>query len=160
LEAAPLAESPRARVLCIPLRDEADKTAALILAQLLNAVGADTVIAPHTSLTSERVASVGEAEADLVIISVLPPLPQRDSRLLCRRLRRQYPALPIIVGFWEGAGTRESHQLLAAKGDGEIVTTLAAAVDRARAIASRATPGDDASNAAAVSPRSDLAASA
>jgi predicted PurR-regulated permease PerM len=161
LEAAPLADSPRARVLCIPLRDEADKTAALILAQLLNAAGADTVIAPHTSLTSERVASVAELEADLVIISVLPPLPQRDSRLLCRRLRRQYPSLPIVVGYWEGTATpRESHQLLAAKGDGEIVTTLAAAVDRARAIASRATPGEDASTAAAVTPRSDLAASA
>jgi predicted PurR-regulated permease PerM/CheY-like chemotaxis protein len=161
LEAAPLADSPRARVLCIPLRDEADKTAALILAQLLDAAGVDTVFAPHSSLTSERVASVAELEADLVIISVLPPLPQRDSRLLCRRLRRQYPSLPIVVGYWEGAATpRESHQLLAAKGDGEIVTTLAAAVDRARAIASRATPRDDASNAAAVTPRSDLAASA
>ena len=160
LEAAASAESPRARVLCIPLRDEADKTAGLILAQLLDAAGAEAVIAPHTSLTSERVASVVEIEADLVIISVLPPLPQRDSRLLCRRLRRQYPSLPIIVGFWEGAGTRESHQLLAAKGDGEIVTTLAEAVDRARAIASRATPNEEASHTAQVTPRPDLAASA
>jgi predicted PurR-regulated permease PerM len=160
LDAAAPAESPRTRVLCIPLRDEADKTAGLILAQLLDAAGAETVIAPQMSLTSERVASVVEVGADLVIISVLPPLPQRDSRLLCRRLRRQYPSLPIIVGFWEGAGTRESHQLLAAKGDGEIVTTVAEAVDRARAIASRATPSEDASRVAEVTPRPDLAASA
>jgi predicted PurR-regulated permease PerM len=160
LEAAAAVESPRVRVLCIPLRDEADKTAALILAQLLETAGAEAVIGSHTSLTSERVASVVEVEADMVIISVLPPLPQRDSRLLCRKLRRQYPALPIIVGFWEGAGTRASHQLLAAKGDGEIITTLAEAVDRARAIASRTTPGEDASHVAAVTPRPDLAASA
>jgi CheY-like chemotaxis protein len=157
LEVVPSSEAPRARVLCIPLRDESDRTAGLVLAQLLDAAGVDTVFAPYSSLTSERVASVAELEADLVIISVLPPLPQRDSRLLCRRLRRQYPSLPIIVGYWEGSGTRESHQLLAAKGDGEIVTTLAEAVDRARAIASRATPGDNADTA---KPRPDLAASA
>jgi hypothetical protein len=69
---------------------------------------------------------------------VLPPLPVRTSRLLCRRLRKRYPKLPIIVGFWDGAPVQESHQLLAAKGDGEILTTLSAVVERARAIASRA----------------------
>jgi predicted PurR-regulated permease PerM/CheY-like chemotaxis protein len=134
---APPPEAPRARVLCIPLRDESDKTAGMMLAQLLEDAGVETVMTSPTSLTSERVAKVAEVEADLVVVSVLPPLPQRDSRLLCRRLRKQYPSLPIVVGYWEGGGVRDSYQLLAAKGDGDVVTTLAEAVERARAVASR-----------------------
>ncbi len=132
-----VSEPAKARVLCLPLRDEADRTAGVMLSQLLDAAGVETVIGALELLTSERVESVAAVDADMVVVSVLPPLPQRDSRLLCRRLRQQYPSLPIVVGYWDGAATSGSLQLLAAKGDGEIVTTLAEAVDRARAIASR-----------------------
>ena len=127
----------QARVLCIPLRDEGDKTAALMLAQLLAAEKLTPVVAAVEALTSELVESVETIEADLVVVSVLPPLPQRDSRLLCRRLRKRYPDLPILVGFWDGSPEEATRPLFAAKGDGEIVTTLAEAVERARAIASR-----------------------
>jgi hypothetical protein len=132
--------APRVRVLCVPLRDAGDETAALMLGQLLEAARLEPVFTPVGSLTGEIVESVERHEADVVVVSVLPPLPRRDSRLLCRHLRRRYPSLPILVGYWDGSVERPSHELLSAKGDGEIVTTLAQAVLSARAIASRNTP--------------------
>jgi predicted PurR-regulated permease PerM len=134
----------RARVLCIPLRDEADKTAALLLGDLLAHEGIEPVIAAVQSLTGELVDAVASAEADAVVVSILPPLPQNDSRLLCRRLRKRYPSLPIIVGFWSGSADADAEHRLAAKGDGEIVPRLSDAVERVRAVASRA-PADESS---------------
>jgi len=136
-DASAASSSLRTRVLCVPLRDEADKTAALMLGQLLEAEGVTPFIGAAESLTGETVDAAGSLNADMVIVSILPPLSVRTSRLLCRRLRKRHPQLPIVVGYWDGAPVQESHQLLTAKGDGEIVTTLAAAVERARAIASR-----------------------
>jgi hypothetical protein len=113
-----------------------------MLGQLLEAEQMTALVGAVESLTGETVESVQSLEADMVIVSVLPPLQVRTSRLLCRRLRKRFPRLPIVVGYWDGAPVQESHQLLTAKGDGEIVTTLAAAVERARAIASRARTAD------------------
>jgi hypothetical protein len=143
-------ESPaKVRALCIPLRDEADKTAALMLGQLMAAEGIVPVVGAVEALTSELVDAVETADVDLVVVSILPPLPTRDSRLLCRRLRQRYPLLPIIVGYWDSTAEPESYQLLAAKGDGEIVATLAEAMERARAVASRVPAKPDARDAAA-----------
>jgi hypothetical protein len=132
----------------VPLRDEADKTAALMLGQLLEAEQMTALVGAVESLTSETVEAVHALDADMVIVSVLPPQPVRTTRLLCRQLRKRFPRLPILVGYWDGSAVQESHQSLASNGDGEIVTTLAAAVERARAIASRArTPEADPPNA-------------
>ncbi|HMO84305.1 MAG TPA: AI-2E family transporter [Lacipirellulaceae bacterium] len=130
---------PGTRALCIPLRDEADKTAALMLQKLLGIHGVELRASAVGALTSELVESVESMEVDLVIVSVLPPLASRDSRLLCRKLRSRYPTLPIIVGYWDAQASPESRRLLSAKADGEIVTSLAEAVERSRAIASRKT---------------------
>jgi predicted PurR-regulated permease PerM len=151
-------EPPRGRVLCIPLRDEGDKLVARMLGQLLEAERIESFVAAVESLTGELVESVESVGADLVVVSVLPPLPQQDSRLLCRRLRKRYPHLPIVVGFWDGSPTEAARPLLAAKGDGEIVTTLAAALERARAVASRLTDHGEKKAAAAISDRARLVA--
>ena len=68
-------------------------------------------------------------------------------RLLCRRLRKRYPQLPIVVGYWDGSTSDANRPPLAAKDDAEIVTTLAEAVERARAIASRLTPATERTSA-------------
>jgi hypothetical protein len=140
----------KARVLCLPLRDESDKTAALMLEQLLEREGVETIVGSVAALTGERVEAVESVAAALVVVSILPPLPQRDSRLLCRKLRESYPNLPILVGYWDAGVGEESRRLLAAKGDGEIVTTLSDAVQRIKAVASRAaTPPPSATSIAA-----------
>jgi hypothetical protein len=125
------------RVLCIPLRDEADETAAIMLQQLLADDGMRADVAAIGALTGELVDSVEAQDYDVAAISVVPPLPPRSSRLLCRRLRGRYPDMPILVGCWSGACSQEMQDRLAAPDDAEIIPTLAAAVLRVRAIAGR-----------------------
>jgi hypothetical protein len=130
------AATPRPRVLVAPLRDEADEISAQMLTQLLEADQFEVELAANESLTGELVDSVAELNIDIAVISILPPLPARTSRLLCRRLRDRYPQLPIVVGYWCGECPEElAHRLCA--DDGEIVTTLAEAVQRIQVIAAR-----------------------
>jgi hypothetical protein len=70
-----------------------------------------------------------------VVISVLPPIRPRDSRLLWKRLRTRYPDLPIIVGYWVGKNVTES--LLPPQGDesSKVATSLAEAVSLVRSAA-------------------------
>jgi predicted PurR-regulated permease PerM len=125
-------DAAKARVLCIPLRDEADETVAQMLSQLLAAEGFAVETEAAASLTSELVDRVATTASDLVVISILPPISPRDSRLLWKRLRGRYPDLPIIVGFWNSTGAKQS--LLPPDNDmvTKVATTLAEAITLVR----------------------------
>src|SRR3954468_11660321 len=132
--ATPGSGNPKARVLCVPLVDEADEAASRMLAQLLLADGFDVDMQGAKRLTSEVVERVADSESDVVVISVLPPLGLRDSRLLWKRLRSRYPTLPIVVGFWTG---NEKKDGVPEPGDdhlSRVATTLSEAVTLVRSM--------------------------
>jgi methylmalonyl-CoA mutase cobalamin-binding subunit len=133
--AAPNEEAMTTRVLCIPLRDQADETASHMLAQLLVAEGFDVVTDGADSLASQVVDRVADSESDIVVISAMPPLQPRDSRLLWKRLRSRYPDLPIVVGFWTSSDKKDG--LPSPENDvaSKVATTLAEAVSLVRAMA-------------------------
>jgi methylmalonyl-CoA mutase cobalamin-binding subunit len=133
-------ETPTTRVLCIPLRDEADELAARMLAQLLTDAGFQAHSGTADSLTSERVDQVAASESDIVVISVLPPIAPRDSRLLWRRLRTRYPHLPIVVGFWTAVSDKEALAEPVGDANSRVVTTLGEAVAGVRGIAATVQP--------------------
>ena len=122
----------KARVLCIPLRDEADETAAQMLAQLLAAEGFAVETEAAASLTSELVDRVATTASDLVVISILPPISPRDSRLLWKRLRSRYPELPIVVGYWSARVGKDSLEPPEDDRATKVATTLAEAVTLVR----------------------------
>jgi predicted PurR-regulated permease PerM len=124
------------RALCIPLRDQADDIGSAMLGTLLMREGVVVEQGAVSALTSELVDAVESLRVDLVILSIIPPLPPRSSRLLCRRLHDRYPQLPVIIGYWGGGRADEIRRRLA-DDQSEIVTTLEAAVERVRAIAAR-----------------------
>lgn len=144
-QAAAAAESPpvarreaaQFRALCIPLRDEADEISAIMLKQLLARDGIATELAPIGALTGELVEKVESGRFDVVVISILPPLPPRSSRLLARRLRERRPELPILVGCFSGTCSKEMQDRLASAGDAEVLPTVSAVAERVRAIAGR-----------------------
>jgi methylmalonyl-CoA mutase cobalamin-binding subunit len=123
------------RILCIPLRDEADEIAAHMLAQLLVLEGYQASTGAAKSLTSELVDRVADTDSDVVIISALPPLQPRDTRLLWRRLRKQYPHLPIVVGFWTAVEQKESLAEPVEDAESRVVTNFAEAITNVRAMA-------------------------
>ncbi len=125
------------RILCIPLRGEADEMASRMLAQLLIAEGFQAEFGAAKSLNSELVDSVAKTESDIVVISVLPPITPRDSRLLWRRLRSRYPDLPIVVGFWTSAAQKEMLAEPVEDAASRVVTTFAEAISVVRGIAAQ-----------------------
>ena len=131
------AATTSARVLCIPLRDEADELASHMLVQILNGEGFEATAAVAESLTSEIVDQIAESESDIVVISVLPPIAPRGARLVWRRIRDRYPDLPIVVGFWTVKGDREELAEPVEDATSRAVTTLAEAVSVVRALAAQ-----------------------
>ncbi len=116
------------RVLCIPLRDQADETVSHMLAQLLVAEGFDVVTEGAKSLASQVVDRVADSESDVVVISALPPIRPREGRLLWKRLRNRYPDLPIVVGFWTSQQNKDSLPSPDDDSASKVATTLAEAV--------------------------------
>jgi predicted PurR-regulated permease PerM len=105
---APVAPLPRPRVLCLPVRGERDELAASMLAHVLQARGCEAWFAPLPPLrtaSGELVELVGKSEADIVVISVVPPSSVIHARYICLRLRSQFPDLRVVVGLW-GFGDR------------------------------------------------------
>jgi predicted PurR-regulated permease PerM len=129
-----------ARVLCVPLRDVADEAAARMLGQLLEAEGFEVETGGAEALTSEVVDRVSKRDVDVVIISILPPIMVRDSRLLWKRLRGRFPDLPIIVGFWSGTAADVAVAPPENDASSKVTTTLADAVAQTRAIAAQQRP--------------------
>jgi hypothetical protein len=123
-----------ARVLSVPLRDDADETAALMLAQLLAIDGMHVETKTADSLTSEIVDQVAKLDIGLVVISVLPPIAPRDSRLLWKRLRSRYPDLPIVVGYWSGKASSKAIATPENDATSRVATTLAEAISLVRSI--------------------------
>ena len=138
----PTANSPDARILCIPLRDKADELASKMLAQLLATQGFQVDTDVPDALTSEVVDHVAKLAIDVVVISILPPIAPRDARLLWKRLRSRYPELPIIVGFWSGSAVIEP--LMPPEHDSatKIATKLSDAVALVRSLAAQRRPVD------------------
>jgi predicted PurR-regulated permease PerM len=136
------ANSPDARILCIPLRDKADELASKMLAQLLTAQGFQVDTDAADALTSEVVDHVAKLGIDVVVISILPPIAPRDARLLWKRLRSRYPELPIIVGYWSGSAVIEP--LMPPEHDSatKIATKLSDAVALVRSLAAQRRPVD------------------
>jgi predicted PurR-regulated permease PerM len=129
--------APAARILCVPLRDEADEAASRMLAQLLAAEGFDVDTEDTKSLTSEVVNRVADMDSEVVVISIVPPIGPRESRLLWKRLRSRFPDLPIIVGYWTGSSRKDE---LPSPEDGsasKVATTLSEAVTLVRSVAAQ-----------------------
>jgi predicted PurR-regulated permease PerM/methylmalonyl-CoA mutase cobalamin-binding subunit len=129
--------APKARILCVPLLDDADEAASRMLAQLLLAEGFDVDMQGAKRLTSEVVDRVADSESDVVVISVLPPIGPRDTRLLWKRLRSRHPTLPIVVGYWTGTDKKDGLPTPDDDNMSRVATRLSEAVTLVRGMAAQ-----------------------
>lgn len=86
------------KVMCIPVSDETDELAALMLAQVLTREGAHSFVTPARGLT-EILASVSTEKPDLIILCGLPPFAIARSHRLYRSLRVRNPQLAIVAAM-------------------------------------------------------------
>jgi len=87
----PAFDDPDAHVLCVPGRNILDDAASVMLAQLLTERGIAVSTDP----------SVSSGRPTLVCISYFgAKFSPTHARFLVRRMRRQYPGVPVLAGYW------------------------------------------------------------
>jgi hypothetical protein len=88
-------------VMCIAGRGPLDEAASSMLSQLLNKHGLGARIVPHEAVSRSAIYSLDMTGVQMVCISYLEISgTPAHLRYLLRRLRKQAPKAPILVGLW------------------------------------------------------------
>jgi hypothetical protein len=120
-------------ILCLPARTEADEIAALMLTQLLTADDWTAQSVAITAQATEIVDYVEEHEAIVISISAMAPAAVMHARHLFRRLRREFPAVRIVIGLWDASADLAKARIRIGSGETvEVVATLADAQEHVR----------------------------
>ena len=101
---APLTDSSRLCILCLPAHDEADEIAGLMLAQLLETRECLVHVVSVAALVSEMGDLIEQHKATVVCISATPPAAVMHARHVCKHLRVRFPEVPLVVGLWNAQG--------------------------------------------------------
>jgi len=115
--------APKVLIVGCPVRDEANELALLMFWQLLDPARYELALLAHQTLTSEVIEQIAEKNPALVCIASLPPGGLAQTRYLCKRLRKRFPNLKIIVGRWGSRNENNGNSLLAAGAD-KVGTTM------------------------------------
>ena len=120
--------------LCIvPAHDEFDSIAALVLARELVSHHFHARLLSHSLLAAEAVEGVAAHCRQAVCISAVPPAGAAHAAYLCKRFRRAFPGMKIIVAIWTSEEeVARSFARLKDAGADEVVTKLSAAVNKIR----------------------------
>lgn len=112
-------------VLGCAAHNEAEEIVLHMLSRLMKLPGVEVQAISTRTLPVEIESRIANANPAIVFISLLPPGGLVQARYLCRRLRRRFKDLPIIVGYW--GRSREFDRLLArilAAGASSVTTSL------------------------------------
>lgn len=133
-------EASATRILCVPVRDEADEIAGIMLAQLLQAAGFDAKAIPLER--DSRVRAIAAAEQpDILFLSGLPPFARARSRRMYNSVRSRYSNLRIMIGLWNYRDDQGLAAQQISRGEiSEAATTLAQAVAQVQTVAAEIAP--------------------
>lgn len=138
-------------ILGCPAQDEAEEITLRMLDQVLAGDGIAVEVESTRALPTEVETRIRQERPALVFIAMLPPGGVDQVRYLCRRLRRRFPDLPIVVGSW---GKPEKYDrllvLLRSAGASYVTTSLEQSRNRILALVRPAAPS--ASSAPAAQP--------
>jgi predicted PurR-regulated permease PerM len=130
------------KALCLAGRTMLDQAGCAILSQLLQRKKISASFAGPDSLTTRGVFSLDAAGADAIYISYFDHRSMAPIRYAVRRLRKNYPSVPVVICLW---GAAEAKTLSETAGADATVCTLRAAIDFLAAgarSADAADPGD------------------
>lgn len=121
----------RTKVVCVPVRDEADEIVGTMLAQLLERNGHEAqCISLGTTL--ETLEQIVNENPDVVFLSALPPFALTYARTLYKKVRARLPDVSIVIGVWNFSEVDKLSTRLALDNHGKGVTTLRAALAEVR----------------------------
>lgn len=106
-EPEPATPLPRKRIVCVPVNDKTDETAAQMLTHLLNTKDYDVLVTPSGTLASEVIRVVREFDAEIIVLSSVPPFAVAHARYLAKRLAAEFQDKTLIAGLWVGENSVE-----------------------------------------------------
>lgn len=117
--------APPIKVSCLPVRDQGDEIACLMLAHLLTRAGYE---AHETELgsTREMLDEIGEHNGHsghIVCISALPPFAVSSIRRLYKRVQLRFPNCSVAIGLWAYSGDTDSMKSLLKLSDSDLLLT-------------------------------------
>jgi predicted PurR-regulated permease PerM len=146
LEDAEPARPDEPIALCVGARGELDEAAAAALAQLLQRKGVRTRVLQPAALQGARLKDIEAEGTGVVVLSYMNSDSLAHARFLIRRLRRRFPATPIVAGFWTFAPEDMARRdPVAATGADSVAASLGDAV---RDVLAALRPGGAAEDAA------------
>jgi hypothetical protein len=96
-------------IACIPSRDACDHVASQLFAQVLEAEGLKTRVISPTILLGETLDLVEEEQIPVLLVSSVQPGGAARTRVVCKAIRRRFPAVNLIVGAWGSEPIRETN---------------------------------------------------
>lgn len=120
----------RETVICIGGKWEVDAIAARMLANALRHEGVAAASRPAASINAEYVANLDLEGVALVCLSYFSPEPALPARHFCRRLRRKWPDLRIVLAFWNGPDELLTDEAVERLGADQVATSMTEAVHR------------------------------
>jgi predicted PurR-regulated permease PerM len=124
---------PAPAVCIVSAHDEADHVAALVLARMLPAPEFNARVIPHTALAAEAIDEIAQNGCKVLCISAVPPHAAAHAGQLCKRLKKRFPELKVMVALWttERSDKLES-KLRDAAGVDVVATRLPDAIEQLR----------------------------
>ncbi len=87
-------------IVCLASEDPADELTSVMLAQLLEREGHQTLQLCANSLSDEIVVGLASEAETVILLSALPPFAFAQARAVCQRLKACMPNNRIAVGLW------------------------------------------------------------
>ena len=78
-----------------------------MLRQLLEEEPCELIVASNDKLSSELLTIIEDKKPMAICIATLPPGGFERARYLCKRLRKQFPDIRILLGRWGGQRPEE-----------------------------------------------------
>ena len=120
----------RPAAVCIGGKWEVDTLAARMLAHALSLQGRPADHRPAAALTAETLARLDLRGARTVCISYFARDPAAAARQFCKRLRRLYPDLRIVLGLWNAPNLLQQGESLDSLGADAVVSSIGEAMVR------------------------------
>ncbi len=122
--------APRPGVICLGGKWEVDDLSARMLVHALSMTGLPAERRPVPTVASDYLARLDLANASTVCIVYFSPHPDAQARHLCRRIRRRWPDLPIVLALWSASPELLGEAALQELGADAMVTSITEAVAR------------------------------
>ena len=117
-------------VICVAGKWEVDTLAADMLAHALCLAGTGADFRPASALTSRHLDELKLDDADIVVLGYLSEQPIAAARQLCRRVRRKWPRLRIVLALLNVPDSFSAEDARNATGADELATSVNEAVER------------------------------